>query len=88
MNEMAGPPAAVPAVGETLSAAPPVAAGKASNFEVMKAVRWSFIGIRKRAGFENDVARIKPLQAIVAGVIGAVVFVAALVTLVTFLTAK
>ena len=60
----------------------------ASGLHVMKAVMWSFIGIRKRSGYENDVAKIKPAQAIIAGIIGAVVFVAALVTLVTFLTAK
>ena len=61
---------------------------KASGLQVMKAVMWSFIGIRKRSGYENDVAKIKPAQAIIAGIIGAALFVAVLVTLVTFLTAK
>ena len=64
------------------------AADKASSAQVMKAVLWSFVGIRQRAGFESDVAKIKPLQAIIAGVIGAALFVAVLVTLVLFLTAK
>ena len=49
---------------------------------------WSFIGIRKSSGYENDVAKIKPLQAIVAGLVGAAVFVISLVMLVTFLTTK
>ena len=61
---------------------------RASGAQVMKAVMWSFIGIRQRAGFESDVAKIKPVQAIAAGIIGAAVFVAVLVTLVLFLTAK
>ncbi len=72
----------------TGQAAAETSAERASSLQVMRAVMWSFIGIRKRAGFENDVAKIKPVQAIIAGVIGAAVFVAALVMLVTFLTAK
>ena len=64
------------------------AAERASGAQVMKAVMWSFIGSRQRAGFESDVAKIKPVQAIAAGIIGAAMFVAVLVTLVLFLTAK
>lgn len=76
-------------IAEKAVAAPVVqVAANASGLQVMKAVMWSFIGIRKRSGYENDVAKIKPAQAIIAGVIGAALFVAALVTLVTFLTAK
>lgn len=77
---------------EKAAAVPPAAdmpsAAMASSVQVMKAVMWSFIGIRKRSGYENDVAKIKPAQAIIAGIIGAALFVAILVTLVTFLTAK
>ena len=76
-------------IAEKTAAAPvaQVVAG-ASGLQVMKAVMWSFIGIRKRSGYENDVAKIKPAEAIIAGIIGAALFVAVLVTLVTFLTAK
>ena len=76
-------------IAEKAAAAPvaQVEAG-ASGLQVMKAVMWSFIGIRKRSGYESDVAKIKPAQAIIAGIIGAALFVAVLVTLVTFLTAK
>ena len=79
MNGIAEKTAAVPAVA---------VAAKASNLQVMRAVMWSFIGIRKRSGYENDVAKIKPAQAIVAGLIGAALFVTSLVVLVSFLTAK
>lgn len=61
---------------------------KASPLQVARAVMWSFIGIRKSAGYESDVARITPVQAIVAGIIGAGLFVAGLVTLVRYLTAQ
>ena len=76
-------------IAEKTAAAPAVAvAAKASNLQVMRAVMWSFIGIRKRSGYENDAAKIKPAQAIVAGLIGAALFVTSLVVLVSFLTAK
>ena len=64
----------------------PLVAQKASAAQVGRAVLWSFIGIRKSSGSEDDVARITPVQAIVAGLIGAALFVASLVMLVKFLT--
>jgi hypothetical protein len=60
----------------------------ASTLQVARAVFWSFIGIRKSRGYEDDIAKIKPAQAIVAGIIGAAVFVATLVIIVRTLTAK
>jgi hypothetical protein len=67
----------------------PEAAGKkASVLQVFRAVLWSFIGIRKKSGYEDDVAKIKPVQVIVAGLVVAAIFVASLVVLVKFLTAK
>jgi hypothetical protein len=60
----------------------------ASPLQVMRAVLWSFIGIRKSSGYEDDVAKISPKQAIIAGIVGAAIFVASLVFLVRFLTAK
>ncbi len=57
---------------------------KATPLQVAKAVASAFIGIRRRASHERDVVTITPLQAIVAGVIGAAIFVASLVVLVRF----
>lgn len=59
---------------------------KASLLDVAKAVFWSFLGIRKRAAHEKDAVTIKPLQVIVAGIIGAVILVLSIVTLVRFIT--
>ena len=53
----------------------------ASTFQVIKAVRWSMIGVRGQKGQENDIAKIKPRQIIIAGVIGAILFI---VTVLTF----
>ena len=59
---------------------------KAGPLQVAKAVFWSFLGIRKRAAHEKDVGAITPVQAIVAGLIGAVIFVLSLVMLVRYVT--
>lgn len=71
-----------------MSAEPVPVKPTASPLQVLRAVLWSFIGIRKGSGYEDDVAKISPKQAIVAGIFGAAVFVASLVLLVRYLTAK
>ena len=49
---------------------------------------WSFLGIRGRAGHESDLVRLKPVQVIVAGLIGAAIFVLSLVLLVRFIVGR
>lgn len=49
---------------------------------------WSFLGIRKRRDYETDSVELKPLQVIVAGLIGAAVLVLGLILLVRFVIAK
>lgn len=58
---------------------------KAAPLQVAKAVFWSFFGIRKRADYEKDAVTITPAQVIVAGLIGAALFVLGLITLVRFI---
>ncbi len=55
---------------------------KAGVGQVARAVMWSFLGIRKRAQHEADVARITPVQAIIAGIIGAFLFVVTILVVV------
>jgi hypothetical protein len=59
---------------------------RASPLQVAKAVLSAFIGIRKRAAHEHDAVTITPVQAIVAGLIAAAVFVLSLVLLVRWIT--
>jgi len=61
---------------------------KASPLEVAKAVFWSFLGIRKRAAHESDLVRLKPAQVIVAGIVGAVIFVTALILIARFVVSR
>lgn len=58
----------------------------ASPWQVAKAVFWSFLGIRKRQAHEQDAVTLKPVQVIVAGIIGAVILVFSLVALVKVIT--
>ena len=58
----------------------------AGPLDVAKAVFWSFLGIRKRTAHEKDFVTLRPMQVIVAGIIGAVIFVLCLVTLVRYIT--
>ena len=48
----------------------------------LRAVAWSFFGVRKSAEHEQDLAELNPVHVVVAGVIGAALLVALLVALV------
>jgi hypothetical protein len=56
------------------------------NFvQTVKAVLWSFIGIRKRSELEEDLGgRLNPFAVIAVALVLVVLFVAALVTLVHY----
>ncbi len=58
---------------------------KATPLQVAKAVFWSFFGIRKRSEYEKDAVSLTLPQVVVAGIIGAVIFVLSLVMLVRFI---
>jgi hypothetical protein len=55
---------------------------KGSFLQTLKAVAWSFFGVRKSVDYERDVSQLNPLHVIVAGVLGAAVFVAVLLLVV------
>ena len=59
---------------------------KATPLQVVKAVLSAFIGIRKGAAHERDIATLTPVQVIVTGIIAAAIFVLCLVLLVRFVT--
>lgn len=50
--------------------------------QTMKAVAWSFFGVRKSSDYDQDVRKINPVHVLIAGVLSAVVFVVVLVLLV------
>ena len=50
-----------------------VVARKGSFVQTLKAVAWSFLGIRRGAGWQEDISRLNPVHVIVAGLIGAAI---------------
>lgn len=59
-----------------------------SMLRSLKAVAWSFIGIRSRAGLQEDIAKVNPLHVLLAGVVTVMVFVAGLIGLATWVVGK
>ena len=57
----------------------------ASFFQVMKAVLWSLLGVRQQKGYEDDTAKITLKQAVIAGLIGGLLFVVSMLTFVYFI---
>ncbi|MES2188404.1 MAG: DUF2970 domain-containing protein [Pseudomonadota bacterium] len=55
--------------------------GGASFGQTIKAVLWSFVGMRKSSGMAQDM-RLNPLHIVIAAFAGVVIFVLALVALV------
>lgn len=53
--------------------------------QTARAVAWSFFGVRKSSDQEKDLSQINPVHVIVAGLIGALVFIGALVVLVNWI---
>lgn len=52
----------------------------------MKAVFWSFFGVRKKS--DHEAAQLNPVHVLIAGVLGALIFIATLVVIVKLVVAK
>lgn len=52
----------------------------------LSAVFWSFFGVRRRKDYETDFTQLKPLEIVIAGLAGGLVFVIALILLVGWIT--
>ncbi len=57
---------------------------KMSFGQTMKAVAWSFFGVRKSADYEKDVDQLNPLHLAIAGVVSALLFIAVLLLVVNW----
>jgi hypothetical protein len=61
---------------------------KASFGATMKAVFWSFFGVRRKSDYDKDAAQLNPVHVIIAGIIGALIFIAILVIIVKAVVAQ
>lgn len=60
---------------------------KSSFLATMKAVLWSFLGVRKKSGYEQD-AQLNPVHVIIAAIIGFVIFITILLIIVKVVVAQ
>jgi hypothetical protein len=65
-----------------------VTARRASFWQTVRAVLWSFFGVRKKTDYERDAAQLNPVHVIIAGVVGAAIFVGVLITIVHVVVSK
>ena len=55
---------------------------KSTFMQSMIAVLWAFLGVRKKSGLQEDVASISFVHIIIAGVVGALIFMGVLLLIV------
>jgi hypothetical protein len=61
---------------------------KVSLMRSVKAVAWSFLGIRKSSEFQEDMDKITPLHVLGVGLVAGLLFVVGLIVLVNLVVAK
>jgi hypothetical protein len=55
---------------------------KGSLLQTMRAVGWSFFGVRRSADYAQDVQKLNPVHVVIAGIVAALLFILVLVLLV------
>ncbi len=60
---------------------------KASLLDTIRAVGWSFFGVRKNSAYQDDLAKLNPVHIIIVAFAGVIVFVGGLILLVRFVVA-
>lgn len=60
---------------------------KGSILGTVKAVLWGFLGVRRNADYQDDIAKLNPIHIMVVGVLMALLFVVALILLVNWVVA-
>lgn len=61
---------------------------KQSFFATIRAVLWSFIGVRKGKDYSRDASTLNPVHVVIAGVIAAAVFVLTIVLVVRVIVSQ
>lgn len=62
-------------------------AHKGSLWRTVKAVCWSFFGVRKKSGYQDDLAKLNPLHIIAVAFVAVALFVTGLILLVRWVAA-
>lgn len=62
----------------------PAATSAPSLFRSIKLVAWSFLGVRSKQGYQEDLSKVNPLHVVLIGVIGAFLLVFGLILFVNW----
>ena len=65
----------------------PVHRRRGSLLDTVKAVLWGFLGVRRKADFQDDIAKLNPIHLMVVGVVLAFLFVLGLMLIVNWVVA-
>lgn len=57
-------------------------------FDTIKAVLWSFLGIRKNSEYQKDLQKLNPIHIVVTAVVLVVLLIMGLIALVNFVVSK
>lgn len=60
----------------------PPAPRRGSLLRTVKAVAWSFIGLRKGSEYQEDIKQLNPLHIVIVGFLGVILFVGTLMLIV------
>ena len=66
----------------------PVDRASTTFFQTVRAVAWSFLGVRKKSELDADMARLNIFHIMAVGFVGAILFVVTLIALVNWIVAK
>ena len=61
---------------------------KGSLLRTVKAVLWSFVGLRARSEYEKDMEQLNPVHIVIVALVGVVIFVGSLIVLATVVVGK
>ena len=61
---------------------------KLSFAQTLRAVFWSFFGVRRASDYEKDVGQLNPVHLVIAGLLAAALFIVALLALVNWVLAS
>jgi hypothetical protein len=61
---------------------------KGSIWRTVKAVSWSFVGLRTRDDYEKDVEQLNPMHIVIVALVGVLVFVGSLILLATWVVGQ
>jgi uncharacterized membrane protein len=61
---------------------------RTSLLRTVKAVAFSFVGIRKKSEYEEDLSKLNPFHVIAVALVGVALFVGALILLVNWVVAR